>query len=118
MDWVDRGLCRTQPERMFAEGAAQNEAKTVCFKCPVQLDCLAYALDHREEHGVWGAMTERERRSLLRRRPGVASWAEVFRAGTTHREPELEPEPVRVSRPGRAPAIPAAEVAKLRAVSA
>src|SRR5205807_2562498 len=79
MDWIDRGLCRTQAERMFAEGAAQTEAKTVCVGCPLRLDCLAYALDNREEYGVWGAMTERERRALLRGRPAVASWAKIFK---------------------------------------
>ncbi|MFG2356896.1 WhiB family transcriptional regulator [Streptomyces sp. NPDC048521] len=86
MDWVDRGLCRTQPDRMFAEGAAQNQAKAVCVACTVRLDCLAYALDHREEYGVWGAMTERERRALLRSRPAVTSWAEVFRTVGPPRE--------------------------------
>ncbi|WP_414495916.1 WhiB family transcriptional regulator [Streptomyces sp. CRN 30] len=78
MDWVTQGRCRTQPERMFAEGAEQNQAKAVCAGCPVRLKCLAYALDHRMDHGVWGAMTERERRALLRRRPGVSSWARFF----------------------------------------
>ncbi|MGW4600764.1 WhiB family transcriptional regulator [Streptomyces sp. NPDC004457] len=89
MDWADQGLCRAQPDRMFAEGAAQNEAKAVCAACPVRLDCLAYALDHREQYGVWGAMTERERRALLRRRPAVASWAEIFRTAAAH--PDLAP---------------------------
>nr|WP_079083510.1 WhiB family transcriptional regulator [Streptomyces antibioticus] len=79
MDWADRALCRTQPDRMFVEGVAQNEAKALCLECPVRLDCLAHALDHREEYGVWGAMTERERRALLRRRPAVTSWAEILR---------------------------------------
>ncbi|MGP4013892.1 WhiB family transcriptional regulator [Streptomyces sp. 4N124] len=83
MDWADRGLCRTQPDRMFVEGTAQNQAKAVCLDCPVRFECLAHALDHREEYGVWGAMTERERRALLRRRPAVTSWAEVLRAART-----------------------------------
>ncbi len=98
MHWVERGPCRTQPERMFAEGNAQNEAKAVCAACPVRLECLAYALDHREEYGVWGAMTERERRALLRRRPEVTSWAAVFRR-TGARE---QPEPVRAPAVGNA----------------
>lgn len=93
MHWVDQGLCRAQPDRMFAEGAAQNEAKAVCAACPVRLDCLAYALDHREEYGVWGAMTERERRALLRRRPAVTSWAEIFRTAATG--PDLAPVAMR-----------------------
>ncbi|SNX88282.1 WhiB family redox-sensing transcriptional regulator [Streptomyces sp. TLI_55] len=80
MDWADQALCRTQPDRMFVEGTAQNRAKALCRNCPVQLDCLAHALDHREEYGAWGAMTERERRALLRRQPTVSSWAEILRA--------------------------------------
>ncbi|WP_063833458.1 WhiB family transcriptional regulator [Streptomyces sp. NRRL F-5727] len=79
MNWVERGPCQTQPDRMFAEGSAQNEAKAVCVACPVRIECLAYALDHSEEYGVWGMMTARERRALLRRRPGVTSWAAEFR---------------------------------------
>ncbi|WP_121711829.1 WhiB family transcriptional regulator [Streptomyces sp. E5N91] len=96
MHWVDRGPCRTQPEKMFAEGIAQNEAKAVCAACPVRLECLAYALDHREQYGVWGAMTERERRALLRRRPEVTSWAAVFRRVA----PQEEPAPVSDSARG------------------
>ncbi|MEU2424138.1 WhiB family transcriptional regulator [Streptomyces sp. NPDC007851] len=96
MDWVLRGLCRTQPERMFAEGTAQNDAKSVCAGCPVRLECLAHALDHREKHGVWGAMTERERRALLRSRPAVKSWAEIFRSARTREDTRLVdlPQPV------------------------
>ncbi|MGW5652591.1 WhiB family transcriptional regulator [Streptomyces humi] len=81
---------------MFAEGTAQNDAKSVCAGCPVRLECLAHALDHREEHGVWGAMTERERRALLRSRPAVKSWAEIFRSARTREDTRLVdlPQPV------------------------
>jgi WhiB family redox-sensing transcriptional regulator len=48
------------------------------MSCPVRIDCLADALDSRTEFGVWGGMTERERRMLLRRRPDVASWRSFF----------------------------------------
>jgi WhiB family redox-sensing transcriptional regulator len=48
--------------------------------CPVRIDCLADALDSRTEFGVWGGMTERERRTLLRRRPDVASWRAFFQS--------------------------------------
>jgi WhiB family redox-sensing transcriptional regulator len=69
------GSCRTaDPDELFVEGAAQNRAKAVCAGCPVLTECLAEALDHRIEHGVWGGMTDRERRALLRRRPTVMSW--------------------------------------------
>jgi WhiB family redox-sensing transcriptional regulator len=74
-DWGDRGLCKSvDPDELFVEGAAQNRAKAVCTGCPVRTECLAYALDQRIEHGIWGGMTERERRALLRRRPTVRSW--------------------------------------------
>lgn len=41
-------------------------AKPLCQRCPVQQACLAYALDHGEEFGVWGGLTSRERRALLK----------------------------------------------------
>ncbi|MFD7137762.1 WhiB family transcriptional regulator [Streptomyces sp. NPDC059894] len=71
---------------MFAQSPAQEEAKTVCVGCPVRLDRLAHALEHREQYGVWSAMTERERRALLRRRPAVRSGAEVFREARTSQD--------------------------------
>lgn len=74
-DWASRGACRdVDPETLFVVGAAQHKAKTICMGCPVRIDCLADALDSRAEFGVWGGMTERERRTLLRRRPDVGSW--------------------------------------------
>ena len=88
-DWWSRGACRTNdPDRLFVPGAAQHQAKIVCLRCPVQVQCLAEALDHRIEFGVWGGMTERERRALLRRRPDVLSWADLLeRAAARRREP-------------------------------
>ncbi|MGW1159307.1 WhiB family transcriptional regulator [Streptomyces sp. NPDC002519] len=80
-DWGERAVCRTtDPDELFVEGAAQNRAKAVCTGCPVRLECLSYALDNRIEHGIWGGMTERERRSLLRRRPMVTSWRRLLEA--------------------------------------
>lgn len=73
--WVARAACRTgDPERLFVRGAAQREAKSICRGCPVQLECLADALDHHVEFGVWGGLTERERRAVLRDRPDITSW--------------------------------------------
>ena len=46
--------------------------------CPVRGECLAEALDNRIEWGVWGGMTERERRALLRKRSDVQSWRRVL----------------------------------------
>lgn len=74
-DWTARAVCReTDPDTLFVQGAAQNRAKLICRGCPVRTECLADALDNRIEFGVWGGMTERERRALLRRRPDVRSW--------------------------------------------
>jgi WhiB family redox-sensing transcriptional regulator len=77
-DWALRAACRTeQPDQLFVRGAEQNKAKQVCAGCPVRTECLAEALDNQIEWGVWGGMTERERRALLRRRP-AASWRKVL----------------------------------------
>lgn len=74
-DWASAAACKSrQPDELFVKGAAQNRAKQLCQGCPVRTECLAEALDNRIEWGVWGGMTERERRALLRRRPNVTSW--------------------------------------------
>lgn len=74
-DWTADALCtQRDAEALFARGAAQNLAKSLCRECPVQLQCLADALDNHVEFGVWGGLTERERRALLKRRPDVTSW--------------------------------------------
>ena len=79
-DWASSAKCREQePDALFVRGAEQNKAKLVCKGCPVRTECLAEALDNQIEWGVWGGMTERERRALLRRRP-AASWRTVLEA--------------------------------------
>ncbi|MGH3962571.1 MAG: WhiB family transcriptional regulator [Pseudonocardiaceae bacterium] len=83
-DWRYRGACgRHDPDRLFVAGAAQRQAKVVCLPCPVRVRCLAEALDRRIEFGVWGGMTERERRALLHRRPDVRNWAELLEGART-----------------------------------
>lgn len=83
-DWVTRSACRSaDPDELFVTGAAQNRAKAVCTGCPVRTECLSDALDNRVEFGVWGGMTERERRALLRRRPDVTSWRELLETART-----------------------------------
>ncbi|MFI8287504.1 WhiB family transcriptional regulator [Streptomyces sp. ms191] len=78
--WSDEANCRTaDPEGLFGPSSDQKRAKSVCTDCRVRLACLAEALDNRIEFGVWGGMTERERRTLLRRRPHVGSWLHVLR---------------------------------------
>ena len=78
-DWAKEGRCRgMDPDALFVQGKDQRAAKLTCRGCPVVAECLADALDNRTEFGVWGGMTERERRALLRRQPDVASWYEVL----------------------------------------
>lgn len=77
-DWAPSAACRqAQPDTLFVRGAEQNKAKMLCKGCPVRTECLAEALDNQIEWGVWGGMTERERRALLRRRP-QDSWRNVL----------------------------------------
>ena len=78
-DWAAQASCRTSdPDTLFVQGAAQNRAKAICVGCIVRTECLADALDNHVEFGVWGGMTERERRALLRRRPNVTSWCHLL----------------------------------------
>lgn len=78
-NWRVASRCRTaDAEGLFVSGAQQREARMLCRSCPVRTECLAHALDERVEFGVWGGMTERERRALLRRRPEVESWHELL----------------------------------------
>ncbi|WP_409484538.1 WhiB family transcriptional regulator [Arsenicicoccus dermatophilus] len=80
-EWAPLGNCVTQdPDALFVQGAAQQQAKQICVGCPVIAECLADALDNHTEFGVWGGMTERERRALLKRRPEVRSWRPVLEA--------------------------------------
>ncbi|MEW2136472.1 WhiB family transcriptional regulator [Streptomyces sp. NPDC005409] len=86
-DWGQQAACRTgDPEELFVEGAAQTRAKALCSGCVVRTECLAHALDHRVEYGVWGGMTERERRALLKRRPTVTSWKRLLEAARSEYE--------------------------------
>ena len=102
---VPWGMPTSDPDALFVQGAAQNRAKAVCMACPVRTECLADALDNRIEFGVWGGMTERERRALLRRRPNVASWRRLLETARAEHERMLE---------ASAPATSAATVAPSR----
>ena len=64
--WWFAGLCaQTDPELFFPEkGGSVREAKAVCARCPVRAQCLEHALAHGERFGVWGGLSERERRRL------------------------------------------------------
>jgi WhiB family redox-sensing transcriptional regulator len=73
-----QAACRHDPDALFVQGAEQNAAKRICGGCAIRNECLVEALDNRIEYGVWGGRTERERRAILRRHPGVTSWARVL----------------------------------------
>ena len=70
-EWRHDAACRDQPTDLFfpPHGVSHHEvdrARTICQRCTVREDCLAYALDNREVHGIWGGLTERQRRQLRR----------------------------------------------------
>jgi WhiB family transcriptional regulator, redox-sensing transcriptional regulator len=69
LPWQEEALCaQTDPEAFFPEkGGSTREAKRVCGRCDVRGDCLTYALAHDERFGIWGGLSERERRRLKRR---------------------------------------------------
>ena len=68
--WQDQANCLgVDPDLFFPErGASTREAKEVCRGCVVRMECLEYALANGEKFGIWGGMSERERRRIRRRR--------------------------------------------------
>lgn len=66
--WMDRARCRDQdPEAFFVRGSAQSrKAVRICQRCVVRDLCLEYAMEHEIDLGIWGGLTERQRRRLLR----------------------------------------------------
>lgn len=80
-DWRVSANCQhVDPDSLFVRGRLQRDARTICAGCPVLTECLSHALDNRIEFGIWGGLTERERRAVLKRRPDVANWTEHLRA--------------------------------------
>jgi hypothetical protein len=67
-EWQARALCaQTDPEAFFPEkGGSTRDAKRICARCEVKENCLQYALDHDERFGIWGGLSERERRKIKR----------------------------------------------------
>lgn len=68
LPWQENALCAfVDPEVFFPEkGGSSREAKRICAECTVQRDCLEYALENDERFGIWGGLSERERRRLRR----------------------------------------------------
>ncbi len=66
LSWQTDALCaQTDPEAFFPEkGGSTREAKRICEGCEVRSECLEYALENDERFGIWGGLSERERRRL------------------------------------------------------
>ena len=81
--WQRQANCMgVDPDLFFPErGASTREAKEVCRGCVVQEDCLEYALANGEKFGIWGGLSERERRKIRRRRALERRSGEVVAAG-------------------------------------
>lgn len=74
MDWRNKAACLTEdPELFFPVGNTGPallqiaEAKKVCQRCEVREECLQWALENGQDHGVWGGKSEEERRAMKRR---------------------------------------------------
>ena len=69
LTWQSDALCaQTDPEAFFPEkGGSTRDAKRICTSCEVRAQCLEYALQNDERFGIWGGLSERERRKLRRR---------------------------------------------------
>jgi len=81
--WKRKALCTNVDQDLFfpERGASTRLAKAVCRRCPVQEECLEYAVNNGEKFGIWGGLSERERRGIRKRR-GIA----------LKLKPHLEPE--------------------------
>lgn len=67
--WMDEAVCTSVlDDALFypEKGGTARIAKTICQACPVKVECLTYALEHHEEHGVWGGLSANERVRLRR----------------------------------------------------
>jgi WhiB family redox-sensing transcriptional regulator len=100
MTWRERAACRTEdPELFFPVGIAGPaldqliEAKSVCHRCPVAAECLAWALDTGQRAGVWGGLSEDERHELQRRSARIAGRAHLILICAS------EEHPIEVVRP-------------------
>lgn len=66
--WMKQGNCHSHPPEMFfpSDGVGVLRAQSICATCPVQVECLEYAIVNHIEHGVWGGTSERQRLRIRR----------------------------------------------------
>jgi WhiB family redox-sensing transcriptional regulator len=69
--WMALGKCRDMDPALFfpSDGVGVQDAQRICVICPMKIPCLEYALDNRIDNGVWGGMSERERRRIQFTKP-------------------------------------------------
>jgi WhiB family redox-sensing transcriptional regulator len=72
--WRDRAGCRGTDLEVFFPGRGEpaEPARRICARCPVRQQCLDYAISHGIVHGIWGGLTERDRRALRTRHVSAA----------------------------------------------
>jgi len=70
MEWQDLANCKgADPDLFFPErGASTRTAKSICRACAVRVECLEFAIVSSEKFGIWGGLSERERRRIRRER--------------------------------------------------
>ncbi len=92
--WVAKALCASyEPDALFVQGAPQRQVRMRCLQCEVRLECLADALESEANFGVWGGLTERERRAMLRHFSEVDNWKDwLFRSDHPLAEEIREPK--------------------------
>lgn len=98
-DWTQAALCaQIDPDTWYPEkGRNARGAKETCAHCPVQVECLEYALANHEPFGIWGGLSTDERDALLRSRRGLSlspapRTAEVRRLAIGHTDTEIADE--------------------------
>ena len=91
VEWMSRARCRgTDPDTYFPSGSlGVDAALRVCKECPVRTECVEYAMAHKIYIGIWGGLSERQRRRLRRQRRATAAQS------AQSEKPELDPVAVR-----------------------
>jgi WhiB family redox-sensing transcriptional regulator len=84
-DWIEHAACRGLDPDLFHpdRGEAIQPAKQVCATCPVRQPCLDYALAMKIQHGVWGGLSERERRRIRAGHTAAPTFAETVKTPPT-----------------------------------
>ncbi len=74
IEWMAQAKCRDYPAEVFfpRDGVGVLITQKICDECPVEQDCLEYALENHVDHGIWGGKSERERRRLRSSRRRLA----------------------------------------------